>query len=317
MVRWREFEGRAPIEEELRSWWKQWPQASPAMVTGRASGIFVLDVDAHRGGIETLRDLEGGHDRLPDTPIARTPSGGVHYFFLMPEGTIRTRANVWPGIDIRGDGGIAVLPPGRGRSWVGVGLVDHDPVEAPAWLVEAMRTRRPARPAVAGAEAWLAPSREGGRHDAMASIVGRLAATNLTKEEAWAVVTKWNEGNPTPMDDAEIETQFDDMWERWQDGNDGPFTAEPANSPRGVLTPGADGAGPGAVDSPSSGSEKAFIDGLALEGFLGRYIKSRSEATCQAPAESIQLAHSQTVQVMGLRAAVLPSSSPSAGNSRP
>jgi putative DNA primase/helicase len=44
--------------ETIRKWWAQWPDANIAVATGRKSGIIVIDVDADRGGEETLQQLE-------------------------------------------------------------------------------------------------------------------------------------------------------------------------------------------------------------------------------------------------------------------
>ncbi|MCC8950692.1 bifunctional DNA primase/polymerase [Bradyrhizobium sp. Arg62] len=126
------------------------PDAEVCIVTGEKSGIFVLDVDLPkdgkpgRDGPTTLRSLIAKHGPLPDTLVARTPSGGTHYFFQHPGFDVKnsvgalgkTLPNLPSGLDIRGDGGMVVAAPSKGRTWVDP---DHAIAPAPPWLVDWLR----------------------------------------------------------------------------------------------------------------------------------------------------------------------------------
>jgi hypothetical protein len=98
----------------IRRWWRRWPQANVAIATGRVSGIYVLDVDAHRAGDDTLATLEQRFSALPPTVTVQTPQGGRHYYFTMPSVAVLCRSDVLPGIDLRGDGGYVLAPPSIG-----------------------------------------------------------------------------------------------------------------------------------------------------------------------------------------------------------
>jgi hypothetical protein len=99
----------------IRAWWRSWSWANVAIATGRLSGIFVLDVDAHRGGDATLAELERQFGMLPATVRVQTPQGGTHSYFVMPRsGAVPCRSDVAPGIDVRGDGGYVLAPPSVG-----------------------------------------------------------------------------------------------------------------------------------------------------------------------------------------------------------
>jgi putative DNA primase/helicase len=108
---------------QLWGWWAKWPWALPALPTGRPSGVVVLDIDVKEPrayGFDTLETL--GLSHLPETPIAITPSGGCHiYFACHPVVEIRNSVGKYglgPGVDIRGEGGLVVLPGGNsGYSW--------------------------------------------------------------------------------------------------------------------------------------------------------------------------------------------------------
>ena len=89
-----------------------------AIVTGY--GLAVLDVD--RGGESAVADLAANDPEitawLSATGQVRTGSGGRHYYGTHPVGVkVRSRTGVLaPRVDVRGDGGIAVVPDSRHRS---------------------------------------------------------------------------------------------------------------------------------------------------------------------------------------------------------
>jgi hypothetical protein len=86
------------------------------IVTGAASGIVVIDVDA--GGEETLARLEREHGPLPPTVMARTGGGGRHIYFRHPGVPVKNdvKKRLAPGVDIRGDDGFVVAPPSLHKS---------------------------------------------------------------------------------------------------------------------------------------------------------------------------------------------------------
>jgi hypothetical protein len=98
---------------------------------GKRSGLFLLDIDVRHGGDEWL---QANAHRLPRTRTHRSMSGGWHFFYLWPAGRqIRNRASKWaPGVDIRGEGGYAIMPPSAGY------VIEDDamPCAAPGWLLD-------------------------------------------------------------------------------------------------------------------------------------------------------------------------------------
>jgi RecA-family ATPase len=96
----------------IKRWWKRWPDANPAIATGKESGIVVWDFDVKRGapGRETFARLEREHGPL-ETAMYQTPTGGCNAIFGYVKSGNRT--NLLPGLDIRGDGGYIVAPGSR------------------------------------------------------------------------------------------------------------------------------------------------------------------------------------------------------------
>lgn len=99
-------------------WWVQYPQANVGIATGEASGLFVVDIDPKSGGEdswERLRSEYGESEGIPETHTVRTGSKGLHYYFKHPgavvKGTAKAFGDAYPGIDLRGKGGLVVAPP--------------------------------------------------------------------------------------------------------------------------------------------------------------------------------------------------------------
>ena len=111
IVRWQTFQKRLPSEDRVRGWLAEHPDANLAVVTGGLSGLVVLDVDPRHGGIASLERWERDHGALPPTVESQTGGGGRHLYFAHPGREVRNRAGLAPGLDLRGDGGVIVVPP--------------------------------------------------------------------------------------------------------------------------------------------------------------------------------------------------------------
>lgn len=113
IVGWTEWQTKKADAEQIRFWWKQYPNANVAIVTGKISDLVVIDVDDPAG--ETALD-----QYLPDsliTPIEMTPGGGKHIYFKYPiDGEIRNSQRAFPElpkVDVRADGGMIVITPSK------------------------------------------------------------------------------------------------------------------------------------------------------------------------------------------------------------
>lgn len=131
---------------QLAEWARLWPDANIGRLTGY--GLVVLDVDAGKGGLERLAELEAVHVALPTTQTVRTGGGGLHLWFRVPAPHGNGRGVLPKGIDVRGDGGYVVAPPsrhasGRRYEWEpGKGPTDVEIADLPAWLWTAIKAER-------------------------------------------------------------------------------------------------------------------------------------------------------------------------------
>ncbi len=120
------------------------PGALVAVLTGvRSGGLVVVDIDP--GG------QRPSLDECPAT-LEDTSPRGAHLYYAGPR-KIRNKAPWRTGVDVRGEGGLVVVPPGPGRAWKLDGPLDPAPV--PPILPAYRPPRRRPRPIPAG----VAPDR--------------------------------------------------------------------------------------------------------------------------------------------------------------
>lgn len=102
-------------ERVIKEWWKRWPDANIGIATGSKSGGLVvvdIDIDEDKGiyGDDSLREWEKEHGELPETWRAITGRGGAHYYYRTDQ-VFKNATAIYPGVDIRGEGGYVVAPP--------------------------------------------------------------------------------------------------------------------------------------------------------------------------------------------------------------
>jgi len=135
---------------QVTSWWRRWPAANVAVVTGARSGLLVIDVDG-AAGEATLHQLETAHAPLPATRQQRT-GGGRHLLFAHPGRPVPNSAGkLGEGVDVRGDGGFIVAAPSRHHTGAVYTWTHPLPVApTPGWLLNLLDppTAAPAAPAV-------------------------------------------------------------------------------------------------------------------------------------------------------------------------
>jgi hypothetical protein len=107
-VGWKQFQDQLPAVEQLRAWAGKFKPVRWGVVTGALAGIVVVDFDGDEG-----RALM---ERWGLKPHVRTGSGGFHCYLHHPGWhvpTLNAKSSKgswpWPGLDIRGDGGFAIL----------------------------------------------------------------------------------------------------------------------------------------------------------------------------------------------------------------
>lgn len=235
LVPWKEFQGRLPTDEEFQRWKGRNP-AAYAVVTGEISGCIVLDFDGEAGR-NTL-------SRLRLEPHVQTPSGGAHVYVEHPgvpvttanHGACRELNRLFPGMDVRGDGGYAIA---FGRNHAGeyrwTGPDDFLPFENLPPDVQRLLTEGAVRPldgshGVSACEQdqedllheALQEAETAGRNNALFNLACRLRDTGLREEEALPVCLRFAElapatnakGTEGPLTESEVRATVQSAFSR-------------------------------------------------------------------------------------------------------
>ncbi|MGH8709714.1 MAG: VapE domain-containing protein [Burkholderiales bacterium] len=213
----------APSMADIEAWFGGQSNRNIGIRTGGISGIFVLDVDAHKGGLESLKMIEETYDALPHTAIQFTPNGGRHYVFqIPPELHCRNSASaIAPGLDIRADGGQIVVCPSTAPNtitgdhiayaWDGGAFPSRAELAlVPDWLIQlvkdARKQDRAQKNQPADHKVHTLVHIAGSRNDALFRRAAAMRAQGLHPDAILAALRVHNnEQCKPPLEDTEIQ----------------------------------------------------------------------------------------------------------------
>jgi hypothetical protein len=211
------FKSATTDANKIRLWWSHEPTYNIGVATGAASGLVVVDVDKKSGGLTTLATLP-----TMATMSAVTGGSGKHFYFRHPGGQIRNKAGLFPGIDVRGDGGYVVAPGSAGYRWDEPG---HELAPLPGWLLPLLQDQAP-RTAPSPATVTPLVAVEGGRNHHLTRLAGKLQRQGLLNLPGLLAINE--EQCSPPLSEGEVETIYRSV-ARYQPevgGGDGTFTPE-------------------------------------------------------------------------------------------
>lgn len=181
----------------IERWWGLFPDANIGIRTG--NGLAVVDIDPRNGGaVPNWLDV--------DTRRVVTPTGGLHFYYLV-EGPVRcSSGRLAPGVDVKADGGYVLAPPSvREEGVYSWGRASHIARINPA----ALQASEP--PPIGGApgerptnwQPWEPREvvREGERHDELTSWAGYLRSQGEEYEEILEVLEEVNQTFLPPLED--------------------------------------------------------------------------------------------------------------------
>jgi hypothetical protein len=216
----------------VRQWWAEWPDAGVGIVTGPASGFWMLGPDGPEG-LADLKVLEHEHGPLPPTARVRSGSGGEHLYFAWPTDGVpipNRRNHRGLKIDLRGCGdgpGYVIGAPSRNANGAYSWLDERPPADAPSWLLAWARgvsfkaTATSARPdAVERARLYLAkchPAVSGANGHGQTFAVARALCWGFDLPAAVALGLMKELYNPRcvpPWSDADLEHKVNDAHRR-------------------------------------------------------------------------------------------------------
>lgn len=211
-IAWREYQQRFPTDEELHRWFDTPRYNGIGLITGRISGVVVVDVDAI--------DKEGF-----DSPMtARTISGGWHVYYKWEE-EIRNDAGIDDKpLDFRGDGGFVVLPPSslgeQTYSWVKQDLDDLPVLPQGIKSLLKIRKHQATKEPVKlenNTLTGLPRATEGNRNNTASQVAGIICA-NVSKRllplVGYSLFQNWNQTLCTPpLDEGELQSVWSSIYQ--------------------------------------------------------------------------------------------------------
>src|SRR5215212_6248881 len=204
--RWKPYGDALVSRQELTSW-PQWHSKDVRLATrtGAVSGIIVLDVDSE----EAHKFIKS--KRHPLCPMTRSPreGGGLHLYFSHPGFRVKNAVGFAgvEGLDLRGDGGIVVLPPsldyesGRAYEWI-ISPSEVPPPPCPAWLLELLQKQSTFKEAQ-DASVVMAGIPKGQRDTELNRMAGWLRHKNFPQDVAEHIIEEAAERCNPPFGRAE------------------------------------------------------------------------------------------------------------------
>ncbi|HPO10222.1 MAG TPA: bifunctional DNA primase/polymerase, partial [bacterium] len=205
------FKDATTDPDGIKTWWADCPNANVGIVTGKRSGLIVLDIDPRHGGDESLREIMEECGSFSETVVCETGGGGLHFYFRCSEEDMRGRTGILPGIDVKAEGGYVVAPPSihpetqEAYRWKEGQGPDAVPVaDVPPCLMDLIN----GTPAAAAKESgWneLGTIPKGKRHTVLVSLAGTMRNRGMGEEAIFQALWVENESKCTPpLPEAEI-----------------------------------------------------------------------------------------------------------------
>ena len=201
-------------KDQISEWWDVHPNSNIGIATGKVSGgLLVIDLDEDeekdKHGYEVLKEWQQANGEFPETWQSITGRGGYHLFFK-DSAHNRNRANLYDGIDIRGDGGYIVAPPsvhpnGRRYEW------EFSPEDQKLAIVDNVVANFLMGPLSQKDEQNFQEMEnilEGQRVETLVKLIGSQRGKGLSTEAIRAAVKAENEARCTPpLTDQELERE--------------------------------------------------------------------------------------------------------------
>jgi len=220
LIAWEAYQERRATEDEIQAWWLKWPDANVGVVTGAVSGLVVIDLDSIEAK-DKLKELLSDYD-LFSVPRSRT-GRGWQLFFKHPGVLIPNRAGIFPGLDVRGDGGYVVAPPSihpNGKSYKWEVPINGDLPKLPVELFKLITS--PASNGEAGyrerfntAQA-LAGVPEGQRDETLFKLACKLRTADVPQDMAEALILEAARNCQPPFSEREALEKVSNAYRRYE-----------------------------------------------------------------------------------------------------
>ena len=213
LVPWATYQDRYPTAEDIDTWMELWPQCNLGIITGKISGISVIDVDGEKGR-DSIKGIV-----LPPTRVVKTPRG-YHYYYQYSE-AMRTVAGQLDGVDIRSDGGFVVAPPSSVNDLSYHVVRDNDiaSFDPPKELIErrgAVTVEVEQRDDLPSMPRWIAQALQNGapdgeRNQTATKLVGYLHNRGIAPDIISGILRDFAARCSPPMDATELDRTIESV----------------------------------------------------------------------------------------------------------
>ena len=210
-VPWKIYQKQFPTKKKLHEWFENKTDVSISIVTGKISGVVVLDGDTQEGCAWIEKNY-------PHANVVNITTRGKHFYYKYPPGgpfpALKSVTGFYKDVDLKGDGGLAVAPPSLHYiskkpyrweffpdGWDGLSefpIVTH----TGSSVKEGGRDLSLIKPVVNSAFGVC----KGNRNSALASICGGYLSKNLSLDDTIELCKIWNQRCLPPLGSKEFIT---------------------------------------------------------------------------------------------------------------
>lgn len=198
-------------EEQIRSWWRRWPDALVGVPMGQRTKLLAIDWDPDKHSDATGEWIQTHVDALMSARIHGTLRGGKHYLFRIATGQLYKMGTdlelggvTRSGLDLRAEGSYIIWWPlhggtvnGESAPFLPAGLIDER-LNVPRAPAKSLKTHSPVKwkedkAQVADALAWLNPT---GR-DLWRDVGMAIHLASAASEDGFDLWHAWSSGSLT------------------------------------------------------------------------------------------------------------------------
>jgi len=205
---WKKYQNKKTGLKEVEQWASQDGFAGFAVVTGKISNLFVLDID---NGADTNGLV------IPKTVSVETGSGGKHYYFRYPKDIeLKNSGGFRKKMDTRGEGGYVICPPSlhpSGNIYKWINGLETEIADVPKWLLKELQENKKSLADWAKSDVLKGVS-ESKRNETATKIVGMLLSKfpkDKWEETVWPLLQGWNLKNTPPLDEGELRSVYESI----------------------------------------------------------------------------------------------------------
>lgn len=179
--------------ETIKGWWTQWPGANIGLVTGKKSGLSVVDLDGPEG-------IQSGRKLGISSIVTSLTGNGKQLFYADAGGNLKNSVKkIAVGVDIRGDGGYIVVAPslhpnGKRYVWMGQGLNRNllPPIPPVISGITQEGQKVATTSTLRKPDGWIAEAikemQNGHIHNTLIRVLGKFRQHNFNEEDTYALL---------------------------------------------------------------------------------------------------------------------------------